>query len=52
MYIAAGGHEATTNLPLVWPLAIPATLTAVAALTAIPARIGAHRPVAEVLRSE
>jgi hypothetical protein len=33
-------------------LGIPATLLAVAALTAIPARIGAERPVADVLRSE
>ncbi len=31
---------------------VPATLVAVAALTAIPSRIGAQRPVAEVLRSE
>jgi putative ABC transport system permease protein len=53
MYIAAGGHEATTTLPILWPLAaIPATLIAVAALTAIPAHIGAHRPIAEILRSE
>jgi hypothetical protein len=31
---------------------IPATLLAIAILTAIPARVGADRPVAEVLRSE
>lgn len=53
MYIAADGNEATAHLPILWPLAaIPITLIAVAALTAIPARIGAHRPIAEVLRSE
>jgi putative ABC transport system permease protein len=39
--------------PILWLLAvIPAALIAVGALTAIPARIGARRPVAEVLRSE
>ena len=31
---------------------IPATLLAIAILIAIPARLGANRPVAEVLRSE
>jgi hypothetical protein len=31
---------------------VPGTLIAVAVLTAIPARIGARRAVAEVLRSE
>jgi putative ABC transport system permease protein len=31
---------------------IPGTLIVVAALTAIPARIGARRPLADVLRSE
>jgi hypothetical protein len=53
MYIAVDGNEAVTHLPILWPLAaIPTTLIAVAGLTAIPARIGAHRPIAEVLRSE
>ncbi len=46
-------HEGSLNLPILWLLAvIPSTLIAVAAFIAIPARIGAHRPVAEVLRSE
>ena len=31
---------------------VPATALVVASLTAIPARIGARRPVAEILRSE
>lgn len=46
-------HEGDFNLPMLWLLAvIPGTLIAVAAFTAIPARIGAHRPIADVLRSE
>ncbi|MGI8714494.1 MAG: FtsX-like permease family protein [Solirubrobacteraceae bacterium] len=46
-------HGGQGSAPLPWLLAvIPGTLIAVAALTAIPARIGANRPVAEVLRSE
>ena len=45
-----GGH---VSAPVSWLVAvIPGTLIAVAALTAIPARIGANRPVAEVLRSD
>jgi putative ABC transport system permease protein len=39
--------------PLLWLLAvIPGTLIVVAAVTAIPARLGARRPVAEILRAE
>jgi putative ABC transport system permease protein len=39
--------------PILWLLAVvPAVLFVVGALTAIPARIGARRPFAEVLRSE
>lgn len=46
-------HEGSLNLPILWLLAvIPGTLLAVAGLTAIPARIGAHRPIAAALRSE
>jgi putative ABC transport system permease protein len=53
LYLIAGGSPATANPPILWLVAsIPATLLLVAALTAIPAHIGAHRPVAEVLRSE
>ena len=53
LYQVAGGHVAQASPPVLSLLAvIPGTLIAVAALTAIPARIGAQRPVAEVLRSE
>ena len=43
-----------TTLPPLWQLlaVVPGTVLVVAALTAIPARIGARRPAAEVLRSE
>jgi putative ABC transport system permease protein len=51
--LAARGASATASPPILSLLGvIPGTLIVVAALTAIPARIGAHRPVAEVLRSE
>jgi putative ABC transport system permease protein len=50
---ATHGHELTVTPPLWWLLAVLAgTLLVVAALTAIPARIGARRPVALVLRTE
>ena len=53
LYQAAGGHVHQASPPLLTLLAvIPGTLIVVAALTAIPARIGARRPVANVLRSE
>ena len=53
LYEAAGGHVHQASPPILTLLAvIPGTLIAVAALTAIPARIGARRPVADVLRSE
>ncbi|HTX13158.1 MAG TPA: FtsX-like permease family protein [Solirubrobacteraceae bacterium] len=53
VFAVAGGNPLRANPPVLWLIAvIPATLIAVAALTAIPARIGAERPVAEVLRSE
>jgi putative ABC transport system permease protein len=42
-----------TYPPLWWLIAVvPGILIVVAALTAIPARIGARRPVAEILQSE
>ncbi len=51
--MAAAGNPNRANPPTLLLLAvIPATLIIVAALTAIPANIGARRPVAEVLRSE
>jgi ABC-type lipoprotein release transport system permease subunit len=43
-----------TTIPPLWQLlsVVPGTVLVVAALTAIPTRIGARRPAAEVLRSE
>jgi ABC-type antimicrobial peptide transport system permease subunit len=53
LYVAAGGKPTQSSPPILMMLAvIPATLLAIAILTAVPARIGANRPVAEVLRSE
>jgi putative ABC transport system permease protein len=53
VYQLAGGNLDDAMPPILWLLAvIPATLIAVAAVTAIPARIGARRPVAAVLRVE
>ena len=55
LYAAAngGGGQATT-IPSGWWLAaaVLGTLVAVAALTTIPARIGARRPAAEILQAE
>jgi hypothetical protein len=44
----------STVLPPLWQLlaVVPVTVLVVATLTAIPARIGARRPAAEILRSE
>lgn len=53
LYLAAGENPSQANPPILAMLAvIPATLFAIGILTAIPARIGANRPAAEVLRSE
>jgi putative ABC transport system permease protein len=53
LYRLAGGNLNDAMPPILWLLAvIPATLIAVAAVTAIPARIGARRPVAGILRAE
>jgi putative ABC transport system permease protein len=53
LYQLAGGQLSEATPPLLWLLAvIPGTLITVAAVTAIPARIGAHRSVAQVLRAE
>jgi ABC-type lipoprotein release transport system permease subunit len=51
--IAAVGSDSPTNPPL-WQLlvVVPGTLLAVAAITTVPARIGARRPVAEILQAE
>jgi putative ABC transport system permease protein len=52
LFAAVSGDE-TANPPL-WQLlaVVPATMLVVAALTTIPARVGARRPVAGTLRSE
>ena len=53
LYQLSGGNLHNTTPPLWWLLAIiPGALIVVAALTAVPARIGARRPVAQVLRAE
>jgi putative ABC transport system permease protein len=53
LYALAGGHLAEDHPPIFWLLAvIPGTLVVVAAVTAIPARLGATRSPAEVLRSD
>jgi putative ABC transport system permease protein len=51
---AAADHGATMTAPPVWQLVavVLGTLLVVAGLAAIPARIGARRPVAEILQSE
>jgi ABC-type lipoprotein release transport system permease subunit len=52
-YAAKKGGAATTIPPALWLVVmVVVTLLAVAVLTAIPARIGARRPVAEVLQAE
>jgi hypothetical protein len=52
--IAVADPDSTTPVPPLWQLlaVVPGTVLAVAGLTAIPARLGARRPVAEILRSE
>jgi putative ABC transport system permease protein len=54
LLIEAADPDSTTTLPPLWQLlaVVPATVLVVAALTAVPARIGARRPVADVLASE
>jgi putative ABC transport system permease protein len=53
LYQVAGGHLQAASPPLWWLIAvIPVTLIAVGLLTAVPARIGAARSPAEVLRSD
>jgi hypothetical protein len=53
LYKLAGGDLTGATPPVWWLLAvIPATLVAVGLITAIPAHIGAHQPVAETLRTE
>jgi putative ABC transport system permease protein len=52
--IAAVDPDPTTTMPPLWQLiaVVPGTVLVVAALTAIPARLGGRRPVAEILQSE
>jgi putative ABC transport system permease protein len=52
--LAAASHGPGLALPPAWWLVavVPGILALVAGLTAIPARIGARRPVGEILRSE
>ncbi|HET7296764.1 MAG TPA: ABC transporter permease [Gemmatimonadales bacterium] len=53
LYDAGGGDLSRGAPPILWLVAvIPATLIVVAALTAIPARLGATRSPAEILRSD
>jgi putative ABC transport system permease protein len=53
LFQLAGGHVAKGGLPVASLVAVvPATLALVAVLTAIPARLGARRSVAEILRAE
>jgi putative ABC transport system permease protein len=52
LFAAVSGDE-TANPPL-WQLlaVVPVTVLVVAALTTIPARLGARRPAAEILQAE
>jgi ABC-type antimicrobial peptide transport system permease subunit len=53
LFAAANGAGVVTVPPAWWLAAVVAgTLIAVAGLTAVPARIGARRPAAEILKSE
>ena len=51
---AAADHGGLMTLPPAWWLAVAvlATLAVIAGLAAVPARIGARRPAAEILRAE
>ena len=52
--VITGGDTGAATSPPVWQLlaVLLATVLAVSALTAIPARLGNHRPVANALRAE
>ena len=53
LYQLAGGDLSTATPPAWWLLCvIPGTLLTVAIVTAIPAGLGAHRPIGETLRWE
>jgi ABC-type lipoprotein release transport system permease subunit len=52
--IAAADPDPTTTLAPLWQLlaVVPGTVLVIAVLTAIPARLGARRPAADILQSE
>ena len=51
--ITAVSPDSVPTPPLLWLLAVvPGTMLVVVALTTIPARLGARRPVAEVLQAD
>ncbi|MEA2140579.1 MAG: putative transport system permease protein [Solirubrobacteraceae bacterium] len=53
LYELAGGKLSEARPPLLWLLAVvPGAVLTVAIVTALPARFGARRPVAEALRSD
>jgi hypothetical protein len=54
LFAALGGGGDGVYGPPVWQLlaVVPLTVLVVAVLTTIPARLGARRPVAEILQSE
>ena len=52
--ISVADPDAATTLAPLWQLlaVVPVTVLVVAVLTTIPARLGARRPVAEILAAE
>jgi putative ABC transport system permease protein len=54
LFAAVGGGEDGVTGPPLWQLlaVVPGTVLVVAALTIIPARLGARRPTAEILQAE
>jgi putative ABC transport system permease protein len=52
LYVAVGRHNSTVPSAPAIAAVLALTLIVVALLTAIPARIGARQPVAEVLQAE
>jgi ABC-type lipoprotein release transport system permease subunit len=54
LFAATGGGEDGVTGPPLWQLlaVVPVTVFVVAALTTIPARLGARRPAAEILQAE
>jgi hypothetical protein len=54
LFAAVGGGQDGVTGPPLWQLfaVVPATVLLVAALTTIPARLGARRPTSEILQAE